>query len=145
MKTTKRYTILICLLAIAAVVHAKAVSYQTTYRSGYTQPSYDVTTNTILPAIGFQSTSIYSSQWIVQENSMLNNDGSVNTEAYMGNTNNAPRKAPGGGSSPGGNGPGTPGGNLDPTTQQPLGDVLFPLMLMAMAYVVIRVYRRRKA
>lgn len=144
MKTTKRYTILICLLAIAAVVHAKAVSYQTTHRSGYSQPAYGVAVTATAPSATFQSTSAYSSQWTVQENSMLNNDGSVNTEAYMGVASNAPRKAPGGGSGPGGNGPGTPGGDLDPTTQQPLGDVVLPLLLMALAYALHSLVLRRR-
>lgn len=138
MKTTMRNTILICLLTIAAVVHAKAVSYQTTYHSTV-QPTYGVASMEGMPAVGFQSTSAYSGQWTGQENSMLNSDGSVNTNAY----GVGPCRAPGGGSGPGGNGPGTPGGELDPTTQQPLGHALLPLLVMALGYFVIR--RRRSA
>ena len=136
MKTTMRYITLICLLALASVVHAKAVSYQTTYHSTV-QPAYGVASMESMPAMGFQSTSVYSSQWSAEQ-SMLNSDGSVNTNAY----GVGPHRAPGGPGS-GSNGPGTPGGDLDPHAQQPLGDALLPLLVMALGYFVIR--RRRSA
>lgn len=136
MKITKRYIMLICLLALASVVHAKAVSYQATYHPTTVQPAYGVASMESMPSVGFQSTSVYSPQWSAGQ-PMLNSDGSVNAEAYMGGVNNAPRKAPGG--------PGTPGGDLDPHAQQPLGDALLPLLLMALAFVAVRRYRRHKA
>ena len=127
MKTTYTHILLICLLALGAM-QAKALNYQNTY-----QPStYD------MPQVAFRSTSAYSSQWTEQDNTMLNSDGSVNEEAYTTSRNNAP---------------GGPRRIINPDEEDeddkengtPLGDVLFPLMLMALAYIVIRLYRRRKA
>ena len=37
---------------------------------------------------------------------------------------------------PGKNGPGTPGDTLDPSTQQPLDNALYALLILAMAYLV---------
>ena len=128
MKTTKRNIILICLLAIASVVHAE---------------EYKPFTNsaTAMPSTQFQSTSIYLSQ-LEPKKSTLNTDGTVKEAAYV----SGPKRI-GGTPTPGGggtNGPGTPG-NPEDENQQPLGDAIIPLMLLALAYMAIRVYRRRKA
>lgn len=126
MKTTYTHILLICLFALGAM-QAKALNYQNTY-----QPStYD------MPQVTFQSTSAYSYQWseMQQTTSTLNSDGTVNESTYLAeqeNTSSGPRRV--GGQS------GTPGQGGD---KQPLGDVLFPLMLMALGYFVIR--RRRSA
>ena len=132
MKTTMRHTIFICLLALGAM-QMQAVNYNGTYK-GHSMPS---TYNTVpaSPTISFQSTSAYASQWSSDgQESLLNVDGSVNSGAYM---TSGPRKA-----GPGGTG--TPGGDLNPEEQQPLGDALLPLLLLAIGYVVYMVRRRNR-
>lgn len=144
MKTTKFYILLIGLL-LAGIAQAKAPTYQNTYKPLYKQSTYGVSTTATAPSSTFQSTSAYYKQREGEENqSILNADGSVNAEVYMGNANNpakvGPRKDP---VAP----PPNPG---DPDEEEdegnvPLGDVLFPLMLMAVAFIAVRIYRRRKA
>ena len=131
--TTMRHTIFICLLALGAM-QMQAVNYNGTYK-GHSMPStYNTEVNS--PTISFQSTSAYASQWSSDgQESLLNNDGSVNSGAYM---TSGPRKAPGG------NGPGTPGGDLNPEEQQPIGDALLPLLLLAIGYGVYMVRRRNR-
>ena len=150
MKTTKKYTIchwpvLIGLLILGAM-QMMAVDYKSTYRGIQSQPVYGIATTAIAPTATFQSTSAYSEQWTTEQSSMLNADGSVNAGAYLSSGPNRAKKdgpgsGPGGGS---GSSPGTPGGQLDPTKQQPLGDVLLPLTLLACAYAIYKVSRRRK-
>ncbi len=60
---------------------------------------------------------------------------------------NGPHRAkkednPGGGFNPGGGEPG-PGDNSEPW-EDPLGDVLWPLVLMALSYMAVRTARKRK-
>lgn len=142
MKTTMKNTVAIIMLvllpALTGVAQAGAVEYKNSYQRsvvGYQLSAVGYQGATV-PSATFQSTSAYSEQWEQQENTLLNNDGSMNTSAYM---TSGPRRAPGNGT-----GAGTPGGTLDPTTQQPLGDVLLPLMLLACAYAIYKVSRRRK-
>ena len=135
MRTTKLYIAIISLLALGAI-QAGAVDYKNHY-SGAVGYSSAINYQTPSPAVSFHSTSTYSSSW-ANEQPMLNVDGSVNAEAYMG-----PRKGPGSG--PGGesgSSPGTPGGPLDPTTQQPLGDAVLPLLLMLLTFACVRCARR---
>ena len=131
-------TMIVCLPALVSAEQAYAVNYQNHYR-GVQSPMYSEQSTTTVPTGGFQSTSAYSGQLHqdVQE-PMLNADGSVNAEAYGVGQQNAPgmRKAP--------NGPSTPGGQLDPNAQQPLGDAVLPLMLLACAYLCMRVFLKRK-
>ena len=85
---------------------------------------------------GFQSTSAYSGQWSEQATPLLNGDGSVNHEAYMSGSI-GPRKNTTGN-------PGTPSDkDEEEEEQQPLGDALLPLMLIACAYLIVCVTRRR--
>ena len=89
------------------------------------------------PTYTFQSTSTYAVQWKQEDSgSMLNADGTVSTEYY--GIGNGPRRV-GGGPTPGGgtNGPGTPG-NPDDDDQQPIGDGLWVLLLLAVGYMVLR-------
>lgn len=136
MKTTLKNIVAILIMtllpALLGAAQAGAVEYKNSYQRsvvGY-QLSAVGYQGATAPSATFQSTSAYSSQWEQQENTLLNNDGSMNTGAYM---TSGPRRAPG-----------TPGGTLDPTTQQPLGDVLLPLTLLACAYAIYKVSRRRK-
>lgn len=143
MKTIKIFVIghLTLVIGIAMLLLADAawaVDFKNSYR-GMEQktsaPEYRMATTA--PAMGFQSTSAYSEQWTTDQSSMLNADGSVNTEVYMSGPNRAKMDGP--------SGPGTPGGELDPNAQQPLGDATLPLLLIAMAYNAIQKYRRKRS
>jgi len=131
------------LLLVMLPAQAAAVTYGKVQKDQVQSTMYNVHSSTSFgiataPSVGFQSTSAYSGQWNQDaQQSMLNEDGSVNSGVYMG----APRRDP---ISPGGgtNGPGTPG---SPTNnQQPLGDALLPLLLLACAFVIYKVLRRRR-
>jgi len=123
-------------LVLLSIGQANAVDYQNRYKgqnAGVQSTAFQSTA--LAPTAGFQSTSAYSGQWQgAGTTPMLNSDGSVNAEAYMGGPDNAPgmRKAPG-----------TPGGDLDPSAQQPIGDALLPLLVMAVAFVLARSRRIR--
>ena len=146
MKTIIRSTRLIIILAflpaLLSAAQAQAVTYQTKYKNAYqgayVQTPGNASATTASPSVGFQSTSAFSDEWNTEEGTtpMLNSDGTVNESAYMSG-NNLPgrsiRKAPG-----------TPGGTLDPNAQQPLGDALLPLMLLACAYLIVRATRREE-
>lgn len=136
MKTTLKNIVAILIMALlpalTGAAQAGAVDYRNSYQQSaisYQSSGFGIATTATAPTATFQSTSAYSSQWEQQENTLLNNDGSMNTSAYMAS---GPRRAPG-----------TPGGELDPHTQQPLGDAALPLLLLALAYMGIRVYRRK--
>lgn len=146
MKTIIRSTRLIIILAflpaLLSAAQAQAVDYKSTYKGvRYEQPyqhaEYKVASTASAPTVGFQSTSVYSSQFGNGEQSMLNSDGTVNNEAYGVASSHHPgsiRRA----------GPGTPSGTLDPNAQQPLGDGLMALMLCACAYLVVRATRKEE-
>ena len=140
MKTTLKYMLIIVLLVLSGTMQATAVNYQNSYRGVYKQEYQVRSVSATAPTTTFQSTSAYSDQWNRDDRqSMLNEDGSMNTDAYMVS---GPRRAPGDGS--GSSSPGTPGGTLDPNAQQPLGDALLPLMLLACAYLIVRATRREE-
>ena len=133
----KRNTLSILLIALLALgaMQASAVDYQTKYKGTMYNVQSTTSYGAVAPAATFQSTSTYASpEWAEQP--MLNSDGTVNEGAYMSSASNAPsgpRRAPG-----------TPDGQLDPKTEQPLGDALLPLALLACAYAIYKVSRRRK-
>lgn len=136
MKTTKIYILLISFLMVG-IIQATAVEYKSTYYGVHPQSTYvSVATKATAPSITFKSTSPYSAQWQdKQQQPMLNSDGSIANDPMANSPfHSGPRK-----------GPGTPGGDLDPETQQPIGDALLPLLVMALAFVAVRRYRRRKA
>ena len=120
---------------------AAAVEYKSSYRGvAVSNQQSAISIQTTAPSVSFQSTSAYSRQWNGESTTpMLNSDGSVNGDAYLNGPNNVSgiRKAPGAG------GPGTPGGELDPNAQQPVGDGLWILTLCALAYLIVRVSRKR--
>ena len=131
----------ILLPALIGAAQAGAVEYKSTYRAtqntNYRMQSVAPAAATA-PAAAFQSTSAYSDQWSgEQPSTLLNSDGSVNTGAYMGG---GPRRAKKDDEI---NNPGDPdeeedGGNT------PLGDALIPLALLACAYAIYKVSRRRR-
>ena len=145
MKTIIRSTRLIIILAflpaLLSAAQAQAVTYQTKYKNAYqgayVQTPGNASATTASPSVGFQSTSAFSDEWNTEEGTtpMLNSDGTVNESAYMSG-NNLPgrsiRKAPG-----------TPGETLDPNAQQPLGDVMLPMMMLLCAYAIYKVSRKQ--
>ena len=143
----KRNTLSILLIALLALgaMQASAVNYQTKYKGTRYNVQSTASFGVAAPAATFRSTSAFSSpEWAEQSATpMLNNDGSVDEGAYMG----GPRRLGDGPTTPtpggGGNGPGTPG-NPEDENQQPLGDALIPLALLACAYAIYKVSRRRK-
>lgn len=141
-------TMIVLLPALVNAEQLYAVNFKNTYKGqrspteyriqstvGY-QPSV-VSGQVVAPSMGFQSTSTMPVQWQQEaQEPIINADGTMNTEAYGLGTQNTPvmRKT----------GPGTPGGQLDPTTQQPLGDVMWPLMICACAYLIVRATRKKE-
>ena len=148
MRNTKLVMILAFLPALLSAAQAQAVDYKSTYKGvRYEQPrqtkEYKVAATATAPAVGFQSTSAYSGQFSNEQQSMLNSDGSVNGDAYMGASlpGRSIRKS---GSGSGSN-PGTPDDTEDDEEeQQPLGDGLMALMLCACAYLIVRATRKEE-
>ena len=145
LRNTKLVMILAFLPALLSAAQAQAVDYKSTYKgTQYEQPrqhaEYKVASTASAPAMGFQSTSVYSGQWAAQESTtpMLNSDGTVNDGAYMG----APKRP---GSIRRDGNPGTPTDeDEEEGEQQPLGDGLMALMLCACAYLIVRATRREE-
>jgi hypothetical protein len=139
-------TMIVLLPALVNAEQLYAVNYKNTYKgvqnTGYRvqstvgyQPS-EVSGQVVAPSMGFQSTSTMPVQWQQEaQEPIINADGTMNTEAYGLGTQNTPvmRRAPG-----------TPGENLDPNAQQPLGDVMWPLMVLACAYLIVRATRKEE-
>lgn len=144
MRTTLKNMLIIVLLVLSGTMQATAVNYQNSYRGVYKQEYQVRSVSATAPTTTFQSTSAYSDQWNRDaQQSTLNSDGTVNGEAYMSALpENSIRRAPGGGP---GSSPGTPGGDLDPNAQQPLGDALLPLMFLALAYTSMRAFQKKRA
>jgi hypothetical protein len=140
--------ILAFLPALLSAAQAQAVDYKSTYKGvRYEQPyqhaEYKVASTASAPTMGFQSTSAYSSQFGSEEQSMLNADGTVNDEAYtttsrVGHLGSIRREERESGEA----NTGTPEQTGD---KQPLGDVVWPLMLIACAYAGVRSFRRKRA
>lgn len=140
MRNTKLVMILALLPALLSAAQAQAVDYKSTYKGvRYEQPrqhvEYKVASTASAPTVGFQSTSVYSSQFGNGEQPMLNSDGTVNGDAYMSSLpGRSIRRAPG-----------TPTDEEEEEgEQQPLGDVMWPLILCACAYLVVRATRKEE-
>lgn len=140
MRNTKLVMILALLPALLSAAQAQAVDYKSTYKGvRYEQPyqhvEYKVASTASAPMMGFQSTSVYSSQFGNGEQSMLNSDGTVNGDAYMSSLpGRSIRRAPG-----------TPTDEEEEEgEQQPLGDGLMALMLCACAYLIVRATRKEE-
>lgn len=120
------YILSIACLLVLSTTQAQAVKYKPYTSTSCVNQRYDAAA---APTIGFTSTSAYATDdWTNPTTPMLNADGSVSAGAYMGEqVVSGPHKAPG-----------TPGGTLNPNDQQPLGDALLPLLLMAAAFCLIR-------
>ena len=101
------------------------------------------------PEVKMQSTSIIAGSGSQLPSAAV--QGTYVTGTTIGTYNpanvNGPHRAkkednPGGGFNPGGGEPG-PGDNTEPW-EDPLGDVLWPLVLMALSYMAVRTARKRK-
>ena len=148
LRNTKLVMILAFLPALLSAEQAQAVDYKSTYKGvryeqPYQQVEYKGASTATAPMAGFQSTSAYSGQLSGETQSMLNSDGSVNGDAYMGASlpGRSIRKS-GTGS---GSNPGTPDDDEEEEgEQQPLGDGLMALMLCACAYLIVRATRKEE-
>lgn len=139
-----RNSLMVVLLALLGAMQATAVEYKNQYRrvrsteyrvQTVNNQSSVVSVQTTAPTVGFQSTSAYSGQWNQDaQQSTLNSDGSVNSDAYLSSL-------PGSSIRRGGN-PGTPTDeDEDEGEQQPIGDTpwwLFVFLLAAYGVVVRR-------
>ena len=140
MRNTKLVMILAFLPALLSVAQAQAVTYQTKYKNAYqgayVQTQGNASATTASPSVGFQSTSAFSDQWNTAEGAtpMLNSDGTVNESAYMSSLpGRSIRRAPG-----------TPTDEeQEEGEQQPLGDVMLPMMLLLCAYAIYKVSRKQ--
>ena len=134
-------SLVIAIILMAGIAHVQAVNYLNSYRKPTPVPFLKeggINQSTQAPAATFRSTSAFSSpEWAEQP--MLNSDGSVNEGAYMSGRNNAP-----GGPR---RDPSAPNPGVDEENDEgnvPLGDAALPLMLLACAYAIYKVSRRRK-
>ena len=129
-------SLVIAIILMAGIAQVQAVNYQTKYKGTMYNVQSTTSFGVAAPAATFRSTSAFSSpEWAEQP--MLNSDGTVNESAYMGGRNNAPgpRREPGNPFS---------GDNTPDDGNVPLGDALIPLALLACAYAIYKVSRRRK-
>ena len=121
MKTTMQEIkmMVVGLLVLSGTMQAAAVDYTNTYSGstfGYQSATAGIqTTTATAPSASFQSTSAMPTMTSVEVENTLNADGTVNEEASSPERRNSgPRRLPG--------------------NPQPLGDVVWPLMLLLCAY-----------
>lgn len=141
MKAMKRNILAIVMMAVLLTLTctAHAVEYKTTYTGRKQQPAYMYSAASTAPVATFRSTSAYSGQWSqTSQTSMLNSDGSVNTEAYGMEPSNPAgkhlRKIT------------NPDGEDDDDVENPLGDGLLALLLCALLYIIrVRKHKERLA
>ena len=133
-----RYILMVLMLALIGV-QANAVEYPVYQPSGR-QVAGPAFTPATAPNSTFQSTSTMSAgSGSSTFCSTLNADGTVNEEAYgVGRRNLGPRKT-----ESNINNPGDPDDEVDPGND-PLGDAVLPLMLLACAYMCLRPFLKRK-
>jgi hypothetical protein len=148
MNDTLRETVAILMLLLLPVLfgtaQAGAVEYRNSYQHSVVCGQHSVVSthpSVTVPQTMFRSTSVYPEQWSEQRTSLVNDDGSVNQEAYMSGSIGPRRSGSGSGYNPG-----TPDdGEENEGEQQPLGDALLPLMIFACAYLTIRATRKNIA
>ena len=134
LRNTKLVMILAFLPALLCAAQAQAVDYQTKYKGTMYNVQSTASYGASAPTMGFRSTSVYSSQFGNGEQPMLNSDGTVNDEAYGVGQSNAS---------------GRPEqirriNNPEDDEENPLGDVVWPLMLLLCAYAGYKKVRARK-
>lgn len=124
---------MVVLPALMGAWQTQAVTYKNMYQ-GVSHQMSGYSGQVSVPTVSFQSTSAYSGNWSQPEVSTINADGSVNEGAYM-----AQHKAPGMRKDAIGN----PDEVDEDDKPNPIGDAVIPLMLLACAYAVNMVYRRK--
>ncbi len=129
----KRYMICIVVALIACVAQVNAVNYNGTYRGRSSQPAYMAPATATAPTVDFQSTS--AMPVMMSTESILNEDGTVNAEAYGVGQRNSPAQRR----------IGNPIVNPNDPGNVPLGDGLWVLMLLAGAYILARTLRTKRA
>lgn len=119
--------------ALMGAAQAGAVEYKSTYKRtdvSYPNSAFRLQTTAAAPTATFQSTSAYSSQWSNETTeSLLNNDGSVNSGAYL---SSGPNRAKTDILPP------NPTPDPNDTGNVPLGEGILALMLMAGGYAWTR-------
>jgi len=138
MNMRKLFVIMTMVLAAAVALPAMAVEFREQKTDFRTQTS-DFRSQSPTPAASFRSTSVMTTSGsMYSANPSLNADG---TAVYKC-ASYSPAQAP--------SGPrrviGNPDGDDEDDTENgsPLGDALLPLMLLACAYLIIRMARRRR-
>ena len=138
LRKTVAILMLLLLPVLFGTAQAGAVEYRNSYQHSVVCGQHSVVSthpSVTVPQTMFRSTSVYSEQWSEQRTSLVNDDGSVNQEAYMPGSIGPRKNATGN--------PGTPGDeDEEEEEQQPLGDALLPLTLLACAYLMIRATRK---
>lgn len=127
-------TVMVLLFMVPAI--AGAVDYKTKY-NGIQNTGYEVQTiSSEAPATTFQSTSVYSGQWSQDaQPSILNADGSVNTDTYLSGPASAPRRS---------NTPPPPGQQED-KDRLPVGDAPWVWMaVLAAGYCAASIRKTKK-
>lgn len=135
------YILSIACLLVLGTTQAQAVRYKPYTSTSCVNQRYDAA---VTPTIGFSSTSAYATDdWNKSTTPMLNADGSVSAGAYMG----GPHRVIGNpeeddeGEGGGENSEGEEGDHNWNGSDQPLGDAILPLLLMAATFCLMR--RRR--
>ena len=158
MKTILRNTKLVMSLAflpaLLSAAQAQAVDYQTKYKGTMYNVQSTASYGASAPTMGFRSTSVLpTSGSAYTANPMIEGNGLVATPSASapgrighirrvdlnGNEivdEEEEEEEPGNG--------GTPGQTVDPEKQLPLGDVVWPLMLLLCAYAGYKKVRARK-
>ena len=126
---------ILCVLSVNAQTH----QYVTTHYSGHEQATYTVQVNPQMP----MATMGYTNSDYMTSGSSLPQSAVTGTSTTYGE-GGGPRKSglrkveinPGGGD------PDEPGDNTEPW-EDPIGDAAIPLALLACAYLILRVVRKR--
>ena len=129
--------------ALFGAAQAGAVDYKSTYKLPY---DYGMQTQSPAPSMDFHSTSVLpASGSAYTATPMIGENGAAATPSYA-----APgrighiRRLDDGEEDEETNNAGTPGQNVDPKDQLPLGDAVWPLMLLLCAYAGYKKVRARK-
>ena len=152
-RNTKLVMILAFLSALLSAAQAQAVDYQTKYKGTMYNVQSTASYGVSAPTMGFRSTSVLpTSGSAYTANPMIEGNGLVATPSASapgrighirrvdlndnGIEDDLEEEEPGNG--------GTPGQTVDPEKQLPLGDVVWPLMLLLCAYAGYKKVRARK-
>lgn len=143
MREMKRNIFAIVMMAILLALGgtAQAVSYNGTYKGRSQQPTYMAPATATAPVATFQSTSAMPVM-MSTANTLLNEDGTVNAEAYGVGQRPGLRKTTGTQTPNPGTEEDEEGGD---DGNVPLGDGLWVLLLLAGAYILARTLRTKRA